>query len=66
MKGKKTNSTLNMAKCFLFYHLGRICQQGWQLDLSSKFYLYMEFQDSKLGGVRLIGKITLPTTTSME
>uniref|UniRef100_A0A6N2LXX0 Uncharacterized protein n=1 Tax=Salix viminalis TaxID=40686 RepID=A0A6N2LXX0_SALVM len=39
---------------------------GWQLDLYSDFYLYSEFQDSKLGTVRLVGKITLLDTTSMK
>ena len=58
IKGKKTNYTL-------FYQLGRICQQGWQPDLSSYVYLYLEFQNSTLDEVRLVGKITLPSTTSM-
>ena len=65
-EGKGTISTLNMVNVLLFSQLGRNCLHRWQLDLSSEFYPYMEFQNSKLDGVGFVGKITLPSTTSMK
>ena len=66
MKGKEQFSTLNMVKSLLFSQLGWNCQHKWQPDLSSEIYPYLEFQNSKLDGVELVGKLTLPDITSMR
>ena len=65
MKRKKTNSTLNMAKFCYFINLAESTNMGITRPLL-KFYLYLEFQNSILDGVRPVGKITLLDTTSMK
>ena len=64
-KGEKTNSTLNTAKFHRFIDLAETANRDGSLT-SSQIFICIEFQDSKLGGVRLVGKLTLPATTSMN
>jgi hypothetical protein len=65
-KGEKTNSTLNTAKFRCFIDLAKTANRGGSLTSPQIFYLYLESQDSKLDRVRLVGKLTLPATTSMN
>jgi len=64
-KGEKTNFTLNTAKFHRFIDLAETANMDDSLT-SPQIFICIEFQDSKLGGVRLVGKLTLPATTSMN